>query len=83
MAERLSARLPKSAQREQEDAHEFFNFLVDGAHEELLRLRTAYAETLGEQGECLSQPACYHTEFTCNPLTMQMVLAVLIRSDDI
>ena len=51
MAERLSAKLPKSAQREQEDAHEFFNFLVDGAHEELLRLRAAHAQLLGQPGQ--------------------------------
>ena len=50
MAERIQARLPKSAQREQEDAHEFFNFLVDGAHQELLRLRTAHAAFLGDSG---------------------------------
>ncbi|KAK9803846.1 hypothetical protein WJX73_007843 [Symbiochloris irregularis] len=50
MAERLSARLPTSAQREQEDAHEFFNFLVDETHKELLRLRSAHASALGDSG---------------------------------
>ena len=64
MAERLSAKLPKSVQREQEDAHEFFNFLVDATHEELLRLRTANAEMLGKDGAelcCLDLfLSCFH-----------------------
>ena len=53
MAERLSANLGKGAQREQEDAHEFFNFLVDACHQELLR-RSAHAHTLGAKGASLS-----------------------------
>lgn len=52
MAQRISAGLPQNnAQRQQEDAHEFFNWLVDSTHEELLRLRAASHSSLGSHGE--------------------------------
>lgn len=53
MAERIRLNA-KGAQREQEDAHEFFNFLVDETHKELLRLRAAHAAALGDTGTPLA-----------------------------
>ena len=46
MAAHLASKQSKAAQREQEDAHEFFNFLVDATHVELLKLRAANAQTV-------------------------------------
>jgi hypothetical protein len=37
-----------AATREQEDAQEFLNFLLDSAHQELLRLRSLHESALGE-----------------------------------
>ena len=36
-----------ASQRQQEDAQEFLSFLLDSAHQELLRLRAAHAAQLG------------------------------------
>lgn len=49
MAERLKGK--RVAQREQEDAQEFLGFLLDSMHEELIRLKNAYAPALSLVGE--------------------------------
>ncbi len=40
-----------AATRQQEDAQEFLGFLLDSAHQELLRLRTLHAHSLSDFGE--------------------------------
>lgn len=51
MAERLKGK--RGSHREQEDAQEFLGFLLDRAHEELCRLKAAYAAQLDLQGTAL------------------------------
>lgn len=51
LAQKLSR--GKGPQREQEDAQEFLTFLLDSAHQELLKLRAMY----GTQGKFLASPS--------------------------
>lgn len=53
MAERLKGK--RVAQREQEDAQEFLSFLLDSAHEEMIRLRSAYSQALNLAGSLRSR----------------------------
>ena len=56
MAQKLSRGIQKVAkQREQEDAQEFLTFLLDSAHQELLKLRAMYDTQGGERGAVLSE----------------------------
>ena len=63
MAERLKGK--RVAQREQEDAQEFLSFLLDSAHEEMIRLRSAYSQALNLAGSlrtcsCFPRPKYDH-----------------------
>ena len=78
MAERLTSKHAKSAQREQEDAHEFFNFLVDATHEELLRLRAANAQLLGEQGKQLNFESMIHHHVSLNLYNVQCIIVSVL-----
>ena len=44
----LAAGKPKGLQRQQEDAQEFLNWVLDNAHQELLQLREMYDVQQGE-----------------------------------
>lgn len=80
LAQKISRGIQKVAkQREQEDAQEFLTFLLDSAHQELLKLRAMY-DTQGMAGLSCKQTSSARSYCSWMTSLVETFLAVLNTS---